>query len=617
MGSWWLPSRIDATVTRQFVVQQLLPEEIDRLDRPVAFGGEDLTERTYWDSISQSARRLFLILLDLGIPDQIFGIVDDGWNDAELPLEPEDVQRLQLTALKDDRIDRKFFHRQFAYLVKAIEPGRHQSFSESDLVPIDVVERSQGKSNPFDRVRLPNAGSVILTRRRIPVGNAPGKMPPRDFSNLINGLRPLQNEHIVSYWASYTHSGHGYILLTPSTDHNLKSFLANTPTCFKSLSKQARRELVVNWILCLADALAFLHSKSRSHCCIKPSTVLFTDKNHIFFADSSRLGPDAVGSGSDKSSFDREFYDYAAPEQWFRPTGPSSPQNKKGLGGGYSISPEYGNFSIPRGADGNPSPNAMLQSPNPQLNPQQADVFSLGCIILEFISFLVKRSTSKFASFRSAKHKTAGRGGAVLDTSFHKNLGQVESWMSSLAKDASKKVPEDEGGHVFRGITPLLHIVTGMLSANPHDRPSASEVQQQVYRVLVEQCDIEEPHCVHQYTSEMEFAFSQLLVSDREPASRPIPIQNAGFMPSGHGTPRLFAHGRRGSDDAQSQRSGGSAHTGSSSENGVADASYVARNAYHRRNAPAQPKSQNEWSGQNPPYMGIYGDPTSMYASAQ
>ena len=72
MTSWWLPSRIDATVTRQFVVQQLLPEEIQRLDQPVAFGGEDLTERTYWDSIHENAKRLFLILLDLGVPDQIF-----------------------------------------------------------------------------------------------------------------------------------------------------------------------------------------------------------------------------------------------------------------------------------------------------------------------------------------------------------------------------------------------------------------------------------------------------------------------------------------------------------------------------------------------------------------
>lgn len=617
MASWWLPSRIDATVTRQFVCQQLVPEEIQRLDQPVAFGGEDLTERTYWDSIQHNAKRLFLILLDLGVPDQIFGIVDDGWDDAELPLGPEDIERLQLTAVKDDRIDRKFYQRQFIFLTKAITRGEHQSYSDYELVPLDVVDRPQGKAGAVDRVKLPNVGSKVFTRRRLALGNGPGLLSQRDFLDLVSGIRPLRNDHIVSYWASYTHHGYGYILLTPTTEYSLKSFLATTPSIFKNLPKANRRVLVVNWILCLADTMAFLHSKSRSHCCIKPSTILFTDTNHVFYADSTRLSPEAAGSGKD-SSFDREWYDYAAPEQWYRPTGPGSPSAKKGGMNPYSISPDGPNFNIPKSPDGTPSPSALYHSPNPQLNPQQADIFSLGCIFLELLSFLVKRSTSKFASFRSAKHKTAGRGGAVLDTSFHKNLGQVESWMSSLAKDASKKVSDSEGGNVFRGITPMLHIVTGMLSANPYDRPCASEVQQKVYQVLIDQCDIEEPHCVHQYSADLEYSLSRLQMTDGEEMSRPIPIQHTGSFGGGPGTPRAFRHSRTGSSGGYSEKSGASNNTGSSSENGVTDAPYRGYPSGGRRGAPmAAPQAPGGgWAGQAP-YMGTRGDPASLYASAR
>ncbi|CRK34269.1 hypothetical protein BN1708_019470, partial [Verticillium longisporum] len=48
-----------------------------------------------------------------------------------------------------------------------------------------------------------------------------------------------------------------------------------------------------------------------------------------------------------------------------------------------SVSPEsHTSFSISRSDNPN-NPNSMLQSPNPHLNPQAADIFSLGCVLLE------------------------------------------------------------------------------------------------------------------------------------------------------------------------------------------------------------------------------------------
>lgn len=165
MGQWWVDSRIEATVTRSYVASQLLPDEIERLDRPVAFGGEDLTERTYWESIRNDAPRLFLILVDLGVPDQIFGVVDDGWDDAELPIALEDVDRLLLTATRDEKVEKKFYQRQFHYLLKPLQRGNHVAYKDNEVVPLDVVEKPSlptHKSHGNDKVRLPNIPGEVF-----------------------------------------------------------------------------------------------------------------------------------------------------------------------------------------------------------------------------------------------------------------------------------------------------------------------------------------------------------------------------------------------------------------------------------------------------------------------
>lgn len=498
---WWDDEKIEATVTRQFVCSKLLPEEIERLDRVLSFG-DGLTDGTYWEWIDQRAKRLFLILWEIGVPDQIFGIIDDSWEDEDLPIALDQVERLELTASKDDKIEKKFYYRQFHYLLRHINKGEHVVYHEAEVVPIDERHHSVSMG---DRVTLPKLRGEVFCRRKIRLGTSQGCMPPEEFLYEVNSIRNVQNDHLVSYWASYTHRDEGYILFKPSSDYNLKNFLTTTPASFKNMEKADRRLTVMNWINCLVDTLCFLHSRGLSHGNIRPSNILFNNANHIFYADFTRLNPDP--SAVERGSFDKEAYDYAAPEQWFRPTaGSTSPVHRKATLSGLSSSPDNLTFNIARSAaDYNPnSPVAMLHTPNPHLNPQTADIFSLGCIILELLSFLLKKPSRSFAQHRAAKHKTPGRGGAVLDSSFHKNLGQVETWMTQLAKEAVKK--EDA---VFRGVVPALKLVARMLSADPAMRPSAYEVQSQMYRIITESCQIHEPHCVHQYGG-FDFGISSL-----------------------------------------------------------------------------------------------------------
>ena len=371
--------------------------------------------------------------------------------------------------------------------------------------------------------------------------------------------------------------GFGYVLFYPSSDSNLKCLLTNLPVSVKSMDKQDRREIVMNWIHCLADTLCYIHCRGSSHGSIRPSSVLFNTENHVFYTDLTRLSGEALAlATSDKSAFDKETYDYAAPEQWYRPsTTLAGSSHRNTLLS--PTSPDTARFPISRGivssaggssGEGSTSPRSLHGTPSSHLNPQAADIFSLGCVILELLSFQMKRQTKAFAGHRAARHKTPGRGGAVPDSSFHKNLGQVESWMAGLAKDAAKKVgtkKDDRSTRVFRGIEPTLHLVSRMLAVAPHERPTAREVEHCTYSILTEDCGITEPHCVHEYggwdlgMGELRIGGGEL--ADREakspvvaPASALVSAPVPGFERLGIGTrsePPSLMHRRSRSKDRE------------------------------------------------------------------
>jgi len=325
---WFDTARIERTVTRAFVCSHLLPEEIERLDRPLAFGG-GLTDGTYWEWIDERARRIFLILVDLGVPDQIFGVIDDSWDDDDLPIALDHVERLALTAARDERVERKFYHRQFYYLLKPLEKGEHTVYQDMEVVPLDVVDKRPGglaqnyhhHQHGADRVALPNHPGKIFSRRRIPLGpsGGAGSLSHEDLQYQIDNVRGVQNDHVVSYWGSYAHQGHAYLLFTPASDLSLKSLLTTTPASVKNLDKQARRHLVLNWIHCLVDTLCYIHHRGLSHGNIRPSTVLLNSDNHIFYADFTQLSAEpfasSPGGGGDKTPFEKAANANAAPQQ--------------------------------------------------------------------------------------------------------------------------------------------------------------------------------------------------------------------------------------------------------------------------------------------------------------
>ncbi|KAK3293255.1 kinase-like domain-containing protein [Chaetomium fimeti] len=270
---------------------------------------------------------------------------------------------------------------------------------------------------------------------------------------------------MLSYWASYTHQGYGYILFTPAPEFSLKSLLTTMPSCLKKLDKKTRRQAVMNWIYCLTDTVYSFHNQGRAHVNIRPSTVHFSKSNFVFLSGFTQFHLNVLSGTTESTTFDREAYDYSAPEKVPTPT-PSSP-------GPSHRSADDGSH---RATD---------------FNPQAADIFSLGCVILELLSFLFKKQGRPFAAHRAAKHSAAGRGSPFPDSSFHDNVDQIESWMVQLADDASKK--DDP---VFKGVMPILEVVVGMLSYDPSDRLTANQVREKIRQILAWDCGIPEPHCL-------------------------------------------------------------------------------------------------------------------------
>lgn len=154
-----------------------------------------------------------------------------------------------------------------------------------------------------------------------------------------------------------------------------------------------------------------------------------------------------------------------------------------------------------------------------QFDLYAADVFSLGAIILEIITYLCKRSSAAFSRHRSAKNRTAGRGGGVADASFHANLGQVYSWSVLLQEDAKKKKVSREEGKVLNAVGPIVDVAQECLARDPEGRPEACVVEKSL------------GGCVRHFTrSGGAHCVAQSLPRDRDPA-RAKESRSGGYPP--------------------------------------------------------------------------------------
>ncbi|PVI04927.1 kinase-like protein [Periconia macrospinosa] len=522
---WWTEARINEKVTRDFVTSRLKPTEREKLEQHVGFG--DLTNDTYIEWILEKARRLFLVLAEIGEADRIFAVVENSWDDGDLPLSPKDIEKLALANRRDDQANARFFHTQFNFLLRELRPGVHIDFAPNEEVPLEYVmglPPAVSLQN-WSRVHLPKKPNNLYVRRKFALSTPeiPGCFED-DFFMDVECTKMVTHDHIVPIWASYTFKDVGYVMTDFVCQHTLRSFIDHRdPLQYKKLPKPQRRFLVLGWLHCLADAVATLHRNRFCHTAIRPANILIDDQNAIAFSDIGSLET----FQRDKRLDPMEIYIYGAPEAhpqaqpsepvsnpasptsptW--PMWPSSPTNatrKHSITSKTSSGSSNSNGSQRQKLTKAPSSSNDFSGFNfgfkkgkqpikPRSNTQeteQADVYSLGCVFLEMITFMLKKKPHDFVKHRSSKQRV-NVGGRVsrTDSSFHANPDKVESWMRIL-EDFAAAQQDSEG---LEAVPYVLNVIRDMLTPDPDERPSALLVRDQIFSILCTHTPIPDIHC--------------------------------------------------------------------------------------------------------------------------
>lgn len=610
---WWTDDRIDSKVTRPFVVSKLRGEEREFLDRPLAFG-EGLTDDTYMEWILERAKRLFLILSEIGVPDQIFGCIDDSWDDDDLPVSLENVENLELAYESNDALNKKFYDMQFVYLLRELKRGHHIDYGPKEHIPMDYVNSLPPAVSlqDWDRVHFPGRFEAIFMRRKFPLTDKESGQSYRDaFMRDIRKAKALDHEHISRTWASYTSEDSGYVLSDFVAEHTLRTYIDHrTPMQLLRVAPSERPRLMCEWMHCLADALAFLHHSGVAHTAIRPSNILIDHDNRICYADVGSLRTFQRGKKANQS----EAYEYAAPEAQIcrepsvmatsppissmgafsklRKMSSSTSSSSTGSSGSSSarsssictatsspaspplpkttrsnsfssITTAMFPISLSKSASGfrnfsrhivtpsassiassvPPSPTSTRVFPRPTVldpdslrdlplaAPEMSDIFSLACVFLDILTFMVKGRTTDFVKFRSTRHSDGAladgrsRHKTRLDTSFHgADPDRLYTWMQVLEEDGEKRQEP-----VFRAVSELLSLCRTMLTQNATLRPTAMQVRDRLQAILVGVGGVEKLCCAGRVWEDQDVA--QMASPDLAPMTARDSMLSAAQQP--------------------------------------------------------------------------------------
>jgi serine/threonine protein kinase/predicted negative regulator of RcsB-dependent stress response len=262
------------------------------------------------------------------------------------------------------------FHRMLVKIDSAhfpYEPGSNTSF------PIRVMETvGTGAYAIVESVEIANR---VYARKSIAIPRYNQKRVRETIQNEISVIRSLDNPHIVQVYFTYEEKSRFAIVLQPLADCDLEAFLEQ-PTD----STLDKTTLFQKWLCCLANTLAFIHSKGIRHKDIKTRNILVKD-NDIIFADfgSSHAFLDEGTSVTEGPAFGHTLM-YCAPEvvSW-------------------------------------------------EKRSRSADVFSLGCVFTELLTWVEGSQISDYFEFRMKE--TGGTGGGETHA-YNATLDLVDEWFN-------------------------------------------------------------------------------------------------------------------------------------------------------------------------------------------
>ncbi|KAF1809307.1 hypothetical protein P152DRAFT_168442 [Eremomyces bilateralis CBS 781.70] len=502
---WWTDERIDSKVTPELILSRVRPDQRVLLRRPLAFG-DSLTNDCYLDWILKKARRWFMILEDLGIPDRIFAIVDDSFDDDDLPIPEDTVPQLKMSVKPDHALFRRFYNTQFTFLLRELKEGSHIDYAHNEFVPIEYVHRLPPAVALQDwyRVHFPKRPHEVFVRRKVSLKEPQSSTAlEEEFIADVRTSRSIVHPHIAPIYASYTFQGDGYTITTFSGQHTLQSFISHrNPPQYQRLAKPDRHRLLLGWMHCLADALIVMHQNGLCHAAIRPSNVVIDSKNSIAFSDIGCLRT----FQRDKKANREEEYTYSAPELQVATRRQSQPALTSIKSPSFRL--ERASNTSTSSSDRCPSvstssttstssrkstsaltyfrtPRTSSLQPvvDPPIPTPHSDIFSLGCLFLDLLSFLLKQRPADFLKHRATKldaDRPKSKGPSRVDASFHANVPKLLTWMDHLEGVAATREHR-----AFRAVPALLRLCRRMVSPLPEERPSARETRDRVAGILV------------------------------------------------------------------------------------------------------------------------------------
>ncbi|KAJ8105363.1 hypothetical protein OPT61_g10225 [Boeremia exigua] len=239
----------------------------------------------------------------------------------------------------------------------------------------------------------------------------------------IEVLKKVSHTHVIRLVGTYTHQRHFGILLYPVALCDLHTFFEDVEAYWTKDSDDAQKARldaldylktpgpsgkafpIYSQIGCLISAIAYLHSQKVRHKDLKPSNILLSP-GHLYLSD--------FGSATDFSLLSQ-----------------SATDNERGT-------PRY---FAPEVAEWKKSGRA-------------ADIFSLGCVLLEILVLHQDGTLDRLRVDRSTRNPA-----------FHANLENIDAWLPT-------KHPDDMSFCDFH----LTKAIRSMLSQTPEKRPRVDQL---------------------------------------------------------------------------------------------------------------------------------------------
>jgi serine/threonine protein kinase len=327
--------------------------------------------------------------------------------------------------------------------------GQHVEFEQYEEIPLEVDRNSMifcSATAKIDKVRCKR---ILLARKSMYCHR---KMKLSEAMNEVQHLHRLRHSHIVQLVGSYIQGKTFAVLLYPVANSDLKDFLKHIESVLVPRIPMHYGNFMAVASLgqsfsCLAAALAYVHSKTTKHLDIKPQNVLV--------------------KRSRDNRFGYQFYlaDFGI-SQSFSSSDQSQTDSRVGRTAKYCAPEVYADESHGRGAD----------------------IFSLGCVFLEILTVLCRRSLEDLDEVLQNEPPIM---------TFHGNLPQVFRWIHKLTTDRPVfvaptkdmwrqevfakyrfEVGDDDNGFRFMSgpHTSLCILVRVMMNKSSTRRPTAADL---------------------------------------------------------------------------------------------------------------------------------------------